>query len=133
MLAHELIHPRVLEEAVAVRVDVHARRWARTLTVEAHAERDRLARASGQDRVRVACVKPEGDTAAGPPEHDPLGPDRPFTVEPPSVEPQGLVGQALAARVPEIGLGRVELVPVSGGLDAIPSTATGSRSMASNR
>src|SRR5215208_3831480 len=44
VLAHELVHAAVAKDAVAVRVDVHARRRARRLAVEQEVERDRLLR-----------------------------------------------------------------------------------------
>jgi hypothetical protein len=123
VLADELVHARVLEYAVAVLVDVDAVRQVGRLPVEAHAERDRVARSSRQHDVRIARVKPKGDGPAGPVERQVLGPDGPFAVECPAVEAQAfgtLVGRAHSAFVAEVCLRGEQLVPVGSSLHARP-------------
>src|SRR5215213_4471530 len=78
VLAHELVHAVVSEDAVAVRVDVHACRRTRRLAVEEHAKGDRLRCSSREHEVRVTRVEPEGDAPAALVENDVLGPDRPL-------------------------------------------------------
>src|SRR5688500_12383352 len=54
VLAHELVHAAVPEQAVPVLVDVYAARRARRLAVEEHTEGNRLLRCSRQHEMRVA-------------------------------------------------------------------------------
>ena len=57
MLAHELVQASGPEHAVPVLVDVDAVREARSLAVEADAERNGLVRSGGEDEVGVARVE----------------------------------------------------------------------------
>src|SRR3954454_24387713 len=79
----------------------------------------------------VARVKAVGDGSARLVEHDVLASDRPRTAERPVVDAQVLGDleraalaagrrEVLAARIPEIRLGRAQMVPVRLGLDATP-------------
>src|SRR5687768_17149040 len=90
VLAHELIHAVVSEQAVAVRVDVHASRGPGSLAVEGYAKRNRLRCSSREHEVRVARVEPEGDAPAGVVENHGLGPDRPLAGKGPMAEAQAL-------------------------------------------
>src|SRR4051812_16833639 len=59
--ALELVHAAVPEQAVTVLVDVHAVRGAGSLSVDRHAEGDRLPCSWREHEMRVACVEAVGD------------------------------------------------------------------------
>src|ERR671916_2907875 len=131
VLAYELVHAVVSEDAVALLVDVHASRWAGSLAVEEHAKGDRLRCSSREHEVRVARVEPEGDAPVRLVENDVLGPDRPLAGEGPMAEAQALRERVQAtaiqhrawrrpelARGAEVGLRRAQVVPVGRRLHA---------------
>jgi hypothetical protein len=69
--------------------------------------------------MRVARVEPVGDAPARLFEHDALGPLLPPAGEAPLVEVEAVRRRpALAAKGPEIRLGRLQVTPVRLGLDA---------------
>src|SRR5581483_417935 len=112
-LAHELVQAAVVEDAVAMLVDVDSVRVTRRVAVEQDAERDRVARLAREHQMSVACVETEGDAAARPLKRDVLCAGRPLAGEAPLVEPQVLRGgHSLAAGVAEICLGRAQVAPV---------------------
>src|SRR5262249_8905063 len=78
VLAHELVQTPVPEQSAPILLDVHAVRWARSLSVHEHAEGNRLSCCGGQHEMRVARVEPIGDAPARPLEHNTLTPDRPL-------------------------------------------------------
>src|SRR6516162_7547681 len=96
VLPHELVQAPLLEQPVAVLVDIDAVRGAGSLAVDQHAEGNRRVRSGRQYEMRVARVEAVGDAPAVPVEHNILPPDRPLAGEGPVVEPEAL-GELVAA------------------------------------
>ena len=78
MLAHELVHAAVPEQAGPVRVDIHAVRRTRRLAVEEQAKGNWFSRSGRQHEMRVARVESvmlppasSSTTRSGPTVHSP--------------------------------------------------------------
>ena len=120
-LADELVHPGLVDRAVAVGVDVDAVVVAGRPAVQAHGDGDRLAVAGRrEDEVDVAGQEAERDPAAGGAQHRRLLVDLPVARERPLVARQGLAGIDAPgpAPGPHVGLARAQGVPVGGQSDA---------------
>src|SRR3954468_10441543 len=118
--ADELVHARLAHGARARGVDVEAVVVARRRAIEAHLEAHGAVRRR-QDEVHVAPFEAVRDRPRGRAEHHRLLAGDPPPGDRPLVELElvgGPVGTALAPRAAEVGLGRVQAIPVGGGRQA---------------
>src|SRR5439155_13383143 len=112
-MPHGLVQAVVVEDAIALLVDVDAVRTARSVAVEQDTERDRLTRVARENEMRVARVEAEGDAAVRPFKRDLLRAGRPLAGEPPLIQSQTLKRRlAPTACVTEIRLRRAQVVAV---------------------
>src|SRR5256714_11267163 len=116
-VADELVHPRLIDSALAELIDVEAVVEPGRLTVEEHGEADRGARGRRrEDKVEVARLETERDRAVRRVEDGRLLLDGPVPGHPPLIERQvrGRVDAANPAAVADVGLPRPQPFPVSG-------------------
>src|ERR1700733_10093574 len=131
LLTDELVAAAAAERAVAVGVGVGAVRRTRGPAVDQHPERYRLAAPGRHHQIRVPRLEAEGDAPARVVEGGLLLLDGPVAGHGPLVEPQAVGdpvepalrdhaagrGEALAAPVAQVRLGRAQMIPVGRRLD----------------